>query len=145
MASSTVDFQKHFAAFSSGDNRSCSYEDWIDALLTTSTSSSQDAASDNDASSATTNTDVLLDFEGAMSCKVINPKYYAEDCPERQFWNEQVDADKESGRVEVAARPQSANDGSLALEGLADFMIDSPGAGGSTKELDPSGDLMSFD
>ena len=142
MASSTVDFQKHFAAFSRGDNRSCSYEDWIDAL----TNTSQDAAaSDIDASSATTNTDVLLDFEGAMSCKVIDPRYYAEDCPERQFWNEQVGADAESGRGEVAARPQSANDGSLASESLADFMIDIPGAEGSTKEVDPSGDLMSFD
>ena len=140
MASSTVDFQKHFAAFSSGDNRSCSYEDWIDAL----TNTSQDAAaSDMDASSASTaNTDVLLDFEGATSCKVIDPRYYAEDCPERRFWNEQVGADAESGRGEVAARPQSANDGSLASEGLADFMIDSPGAEGS-KEV--SGDLMSFD
>ena len=137
MASSTVDFQKHFAAFSSGDNRSCSYEDWIDALTNTA------AASDIDASPASTaNTDVLLDFEGAMSCKVIDPKYYAEDCPERQFWNEQVEADKESGRGEVAARPQSANDGGLASESLADFMIDSTGAGGSTKEV---GDLMSFD
>eukprot|EP00561_Arcocellulus_cornucervis_P009848 CAMPEP_0185810506 /NCGR_PEP_ID=MMETSP1322-20130828/6834_1 /TAXON_ID=265543 /ORGANISM="Minutocellus polymorphus, Strain RCC2270" /LENGTH=140 /DNA_ID=CAMNT_0028506823 /DNA_START=45 /DNA_END=467 /DNA_ORIENTATION=+ len=140
MASSTVDFQKHFAAFSSGDNRSCSYEDWIDALLT---NTSQDAAaSDTDASSATTSTDVLLDFEGAMSCKVIDPRYYAEDCPERQFWNEQVGADAESGRGEVAARPQSANDGSLTSESLADFMIDSPGAAGSTSV---TGDLMSFD
>ena len=137
MASSTVDFQKHFAAFCTGANRSCSYEDWIDALT--------DAASNNDASATTTNTDVLLDFEGALSCKVIDPKYYAEDCPERRFWNEQVGADKESGRVEVAARPQSANDGSLASsnESLADFMIESTGVAGSTKEV--AGDLMSFD
>lgn len=143
MASSTVDFRKHFAAFSSGDSRSCSYEDWIDAL--TNSTSQDAAASDIDASSASTpNTDVLLDFEGAVSCKVIDPKYYAEDCPERQFWNEQVGADQESGRGEVAARPQSANDGSLTSEGLADFIIDSTGAGGSTKEV-ISGDLMSFD
>ena len=138
MASSTVDFQKHFAAFCTGANRSCSYEDWIDALT--------DAASNNDATSApTTNKDVLLDFEGALSCRVIDPKYYAEDCPERRFWNEQVEADQESGRVEVAARPQSAHDGSLTSsnESLADFMIESTGAGGSTKEV--AGDLMSFD
>ena len=144
MTSSTVDFQKHFAAFSSGDNRSCSYEDWIDAL--TNSTSQDAAASDIDASSASTpNTDVLLDFEGAVSCKVIDPKYYAENCPERHFWNEQVGADQESGRGEVAARPQSANDGSFTSEGLADFMIDSTGAGASTKKVDPSGDLMSFD
>ena len=83
--------------------------------------------------------DVLVDFEGMA--KVIDPKYYQEDCEERKFWNDSI---ADSGRAEVHA----LTDESLTSEGIADvlgdFMSDSGSDTGKT-DVAPGADLMSFD
>jgi hypothetical protein len=120
-------YKEHFASFCTGGNQACSYEDWIDAL----TSSNSEPTN---ASACSAPTDNLLDFEG-MS-KVIDPKYYQEDCEERKFWNDNIAG---SDRTEVPARQ---SDESLTSESLADFMpFDAPSEG--AKEV--KGDLLSFD
>ena len=135
-----MDFKAHFASFCTGENQSCSYEDWIDAL--TSSQQMNDGDSSSNASSSTTSapTDILLDFEGMA--KVIDPKYYSEDCAERQFWNKNVSG---SGRTEVAARQ---SDESLTADGssaMADFMSPVVDAASAEAPKEVAGDLLSFD
>lgn len=150
-------FKAHFASFCTGDNQACSYEDWIDALTSSRQRNNNDGrdASSNNASASTTSTassaptDILLDFEG-MVAKVIDPRYYQEDCEERRFWNEKAVEVAGSGRTEVAARRQQSDesltaDGSSSSSAMADFMppvIDTVSAE-ATKEV--AGDLLSFD
>ena len=133
-----MDFKAHFASFCTGENQACSYEDWIDAL----TSSSQQASSDGDTASssgAAASTDILLDFEG-MS-KVIDPKYYSEDCEERKFWNENIG---DSGRTEVVARQSDESLTADSSSAMADFMLPAVETSAeATKEV--TGDLLSFD
>ena len=131
-----MDFKTHFAAFCTGENQACSYEDWIDAL----TSSQQNGGDSSPNASATSApTDILLDFEG-MS-KVIDPKYYQEDCEERKFWNENVTG---SGRTEVAARQSDESLTADSSSAMADFMLPADTASAeATKEV--TGDLLSFD
>ena len=79
----TMDFKAHFASFCTGDNQSCSYEDWIDALTSSQQMNDDDSSSNASSSTTSAPTDILLDFEGIA--KVIDPKYYSEDCEERKF------------------------------------------------------------
>ena len=145
-----MDFKAHFATFCTGDNQACTYEDWIDALLLTSTSSQSSSSSGGDggdsstdeasSSAASSSTGILLDFEGMA--KVIDPKYYSEDCDERRFWN--ANATAGSGRTEVAARQSDESLTADSSSAMADFLspVDAAAAG-AAKEV--TGDLLSFE
>ena len=146
-----MDFKAHFATFCTGDNQACTYEDWIDALLLASTSSQSSSSSSGDggdsstdeasSSAASSSTGILLDFEGMA--KVIDPKYYSEDCDERRFWN--ANATAGSGRTEVAARQSDESLTADSSSAMADFLppVDAAATAGAAKEV--TGDLLSFE
>ena len=134
-----MDFKAHFASFCTGENQACSYEDWIDALTSSQAQNGGGDSSSNASSATSAPTDILLEFEG-MS-KVIDPKYYQEDCEERKFWNDNVAG---SGRTEVAARQSDESLTADSSSVLADFMAPAGTASAeATKEV--TGDLLSFD
>ena len=119
----SLDYKEHFSSFIK-ENPSATFEEWIDAM--SNPQGSTDAG-------------ILLDFEG-MS-KVIDPKYYKEDCDERKFWNDNI---ADSGRTEVRALTDESLNSSSVADVLGDFMSDS-GSETGKPEVDPSADLMSFD
>ena len=135
-----MDFKAHFASFCTGDNQSCSYEDWIDALTSSQQMNDDDSSSNASSSTTSAPTDILLDFEGMA--KVIDPKYYSEDCEERKFWDENVAG---SGRTEVAARQSDESLTADSSSAMADFMSPVVDAASTQATKEVAGDLLSFD